>query len=135
MNYRSRISGPLLDRIDIIVEVPAVNFEQLRRRKEAEPSAAIEERVDAARGIQVERYGTKSGKCNSRMGPDDLREYCKLDAESAEMLRRAFDVFGLTARSYDKILKVARTIADMEGSRDITSDHIAEAIQYRTVNI
>lgn len=135
LNYRSRISGPLLDRIDIIIEVPAVNFDQLRRRKEAEPSAAIKERVDAARRVQVERYGKSSGICNSRMGPDELRMYCKLDAESTEMMRKAFDVFGLTARSYDKILKVARTIADLAGSRDITSDHIAEAIQYRTVNL
>lgn len=135
LNYRSRISGPLLDRIDIIIEVPAVNFDQLRRRKEAEPSAKIKERVDAARRVQVERYGKSSGICNSRMGPDELRMYCKLDAESTEMMRKAFDVFGLTARSYDKILKVARTIADLAGSRDITSDHIAEAIQYRTVNL
>ena len=135
LNYRSRISGPLLDRIDIIIEVPAVHFDQLRRRKEAEPSARIKERVDAARRVQVERYGKSSGICNSRMGPDELRMYCKLDAESTEMMRKAFDVFGLTARSYDKILKVARTIADLAGSRDITSDHIAEAIQYRTVNL
>lgn len=135
LNYRSRISGPLLDRIDIIIEVPAVHFDQLRRRKEAEPSAAIKERVDAARRVQVERYGKSSGICNSRMGPDELRMYCKLDAESTEMMRKAFDVFCLTARSYDKILKVARTIADLAGSRDITSDHIAEAIQYRTVNL
>ena len=75
------------------------------------------------------------GMCNSRMGPDELRKYCKLDMESTEMLRQAFDVFNLTARSYDRILKVARTIADMEGSERITSDHVAEAIQYRTVNI
>ena len=135
MNYRSRISGPLLDRIDIIIEVPAVNFEQLRRRKEAEPSQSIKERVNAARRIQVERFGKESGICNARMGPDDLRTFCRLDAASADLMRRAFDVYGLTARSYDKILKVARTIADMDGSTDITSDHIAEAIQYRTVEI
>ena len=135
LNYRSRISGPLLDRIDIIIEVPAVNFELLRRREEAESSLEIKKRVDAARKIQVERFGKASGVCNSRMGPDSMRKYCMLDFESSEMMRKAFDVFGLTARSYDKILKVARTIADMEGSRNITSDHIAEAIQYRTVNI
>lgn len=135
VNYRSRISGPLLDRIDIIIEVPAVNFEQLRDRKPAEPSESIKKRVDQARKIQVARFGKSSGLCNSRMGPDELRTYCKLDRTSEEMMRKAFDVFGLTARSYDKILKVARTIADMEGSIEITSDHIAEAIQYRTVNI
>ena len=134
-SYRSRISGPLLDRIDIIIEVPAVEFEQLRRRQEAESSASIKARVDAARRIQVERFGKSSGVCNSRMDPDDMRRYCSIDAESSDMMRRAFDLYGLTARSYDKILKVARTIADLAGSENITSDHIAEAIQYRTVEI
>ena len=133
--YRSRISGPLLDRIDIIIEVPAVPFDDLRNRAEAEPSAKIKERVDAAREIQNLRFGKESGMCNSRMGPDQLRAYCAIDEESASMLHQAFDVFGLTARSYDKILKVARTIADLAGSADITADHIAEAIQYRTVEI
>ncbi len=134
-NYRSRISGPLLDRIDIIIEVPAVDFDDLHKRREAEPSAAIKERVNAARQRQNMRYGQSSGLCNARMGPDELRKYCKLDQESTEMLRQAFSVFGLTARSYDRIIKVARTIADLAGSEQITSDHIAEAIQYRTVNL
>lgn len=133
-SYRRRISGPLLDRIDIIVEVPAVPFENLQRRSEAEGSSDIKQRVDFARNIQNQRYGKSSGMCNARMGPNELRKYCKLDAESTEMMRRAFDVFGLTARSYDRILKVARTVADLEGSEIVTSDHIAEAIQYRTVN-
>ena len=133
--YRSRISGPLLDRIDIIIEVPAVHFEELRRRAEAEPSAAIKARVDFARKQQHMRFGQDGGMCNARMGPDELRKYCKLDDESAELMRQAFDVFGLTARSYDRILKVARTIADLEGSENITSDHVAEAVQYRTVNM
>lgn len=130
MNYRSRISGPMMDRIDIIVEVPAVQFDELRTRREAEPSEAIKERVDAARSIQERR----SGIPNARMGPNELRRYCILDRESQEMMRQAYEVFGLTARSYDRILKVARTIADLEDSRDITSDHIAEAIQYRTAD-
>ena len=134
-NYRSRISGPLLDRIDIIIEVPAVHFDELRRREEAEPSSEIKKRVNAARERQHQRFGVGSGMCNSRMGPDELRQYCALDNESAELMRQAFDVFGLTARSYDRILKVARTIADMEGSAHISSEHIAEAIQYRTVNL
>ena len=135
LNYRSRISGPLLDRIDIIVEVPAVQFEDLRRRREAEPSAAVKERVNRARKQQHKRYGEQSGMCNARMGPAELRSFCRLDDESAQLMQQAFDAFGLTARSYDRILKVARTIADLEGSERITADHIAEAIQYRTVNL
>ena len=132
--YRSRISGPLLDRIDIIVEVPAVKFEELRRRREAEPSEVIKERVNGARRIQNRRYGEQSGRCNARMGPSDLRRYCDLDDACASLMRRAFDTFGLTARSYDKILKVARTIADLAGSKEIQQMHIAEAIRYRTVD-
>ena len=135
LNYRSRISGPLLDRIDIIVEVPAVQFEDLRRRREAEPSAAVKERVNRARKQQHKRYGEQSSMCNARMGPAELRSFCRLDDESAQLMQQAFDAFGLTARSYDRILKVARTIADLEGSERITADHIAEAIQYRTVNL
>ena len=134
-NYRSRISGPLLDRIDIIVEVPAVNFDELRQRAESEPSSAIRERVNSARRFQHRRYGEKSGMYNARMGPNELRNFCRLDDESAELLKQAFEAFGLTARSYDRILKVARTIADLEGSDKILADHIAEAIQYRTVNL
>lgn len=134
-NYRSRISGPMLDRIDIIVEVPAVNFENLRDRREAEPSAVIRERVNAARKLQNYRFGEQSGKCNGSMDATDLRYYCVIDDEGADLMKQAFDVFGLTARSYDRILKVARTIADLDGSRNITAGHLAEAIQYRTVNI
>ena len=133
--YRSRISGPLLDRIDIIIEVPAVQYEDLHRRKEAERSEVIKARVNEARMVQHRRYGETSGMCNARMGPNELRYYCVLDDESYELMERAFEVFGLTARSYDRILKVARTIADLDGSRDIKADHIAEAIQYRTVNL
>ena len=134
-NYRSRISGPLLDRIDIIVEVPAVDFENLRRRDEAEPSAKIKERVNAARDIQNRRYGESSGMCNARMGPNELRYHCGIDDAGAQLMKMAFDTFGLTARSYDRILKVARTIADLDGSRDITTEHLAEAIRYRTVEL
>ena len=134
-NYRGRMSGPLLDRIDIVVEVPAVHFEELRARAEAEPSAAIKERVDAARKRQNRRFGEQSSMCNARMGPDEMRRYCELDEASAALMKQAFDAMGLTARSYDRILKVARTVADLDGSEDIQPQHIAEAIQYRAVNL
>ncbi len=134
-NYRSRISGPMLDRIDIIVEVPAVEFDDLRKREETETSEDIRERVNLARRVQELRYGSTSGLCNARMGPNELRRYCILDEQSAAMMKRAYEVYGLTARSYDRILKVARTIADLEISKEIKPEHIAEAIQFRTGDI
>ena len=132
-SYRSRISGPMLDRIDIVVEVPSVHFEDLRTRAEAEPSSEVKRRVNAARRVQNKRFG--DSRCNARMGPEDMRRYCQLDDDCAELMKSAFDIMGLTARSYDRILKVARTIADLDGSPDIRTEHIAEAIQYRAVNM
>ncbi len=134
-NYRSRISGPLLDRIDIVVEVPAVHFEDLRARQEAEASSAIKARVDEARKRQHARFSGNGNMCNARMGPEELRSFCQLDEECAALMKDAFDAMGLTARSYDRILKVARTIADLEGCEKIETQHLAEAIQYRAVNL
>lgn len=133
--YRSRISGPLLDRIDIIVEVPAVHFEDLRCRAEAEASSSIKKRVDTARAVQQQRFHEKGSMCNARMGPEEMRRYCVLSEECTKLMKQAFDTMGLTARSYDRILKVARTVADLEGSAEIQVHHLAEAIQYRAVNL
>ena len=131
-NYLSRISGPLLDRIDIIVEVPALNFDDLRSHAEPEPSSAVKARVEAARAVQRERFSGSKCRCNANMQPAELREFCDLDDACAELMRQAFDALGLTARSYDRIRKVARTIADLAGSEAIRPEHLAEAIQYRT---
>ena len=134
-NYLGRISGPLLDRIDIIIEVPAVSFPELRERKPAEPSAAIRARVNAAREIQTARFAGTRVNANARMGPEEMKRFCALSDECAELMKEAFDTLGLTARSYDRILKVARTIADLDGAEEIGLSHLAEAIQYRTFKI
>lgn len=133
--YRNRISGPLLDRIDIHVEAPAVVFRELSGGEAGEPSSAIRERVLMARAVQGRRFARASkSPVNARMGHKKIKECCALDAASTEMLRHAMEDLHLSARAYDRILKVSRTIADLAGSESITADHIGEAIQYRTLD-
>ena len=129
--YLSRLSGPLLDRIDLYVEVPALDFDQLSRRSDAEPSSVIKARVNAARAIQTARFGPEGPDCNAHMGQQELSLFCQLDEAGTALMKGAFDRMGLTARSYDRILRVARTIADLDGAENIGVDHLAEAIQYR----
>ena len=133
--YLSRISGPLLDRIDMIVEVASVDFDNLRRRTPAESSSEIKKRVDAARARQLERFAGSDTQCNARMTPAQMRLICTLDQECTELMREAFNALGLTARSYDRILRVARTIADLDGSEGIGPQHLAEAIRYRSFKL
>ncbi len=133
--YRARISGPLLDRIDIHVEVPAVNFKELSSERKGEPSAQIRRRVQQARKIQLERFKhVRDVYCNADMLPRHLAKYCRLDADSKELLSTAINKLGLSARAYDRILKVARTIADLAGKEAIETAHISEAIQYRSLD-
>jgi magnesium chelatase family protein len=131
--YRQRISGPLLDRIDLHIEVPAVEYRDVASERAEEPSGAIRERVSRARQVQRQRFG-KDGKttCNARMTTRHLKQYCRLTNDSNELIRVAMNDLNLSARAYDRILKVSRTIADLESSAEITPDHVSEAIQYRT---
>jgi magnesium chelatase family protein len=133
--YLSRLSGPLLDRIDMIVEVPAVEFESLSSRAAGEPSKDIKARVDGARARQQERFAGKGISCNAGMPPAAVQRFCTLDETCTDLMRKAFSAMNLTARSYDRILRVARTIADLDGSQEICPSHLAEAIQYRTYEI
>ncbi len=132
--YRSRISGPLLDRIDIHIEVPAVKYEELSSLPSGETSACIRDRVNKSRTIQLDRFKGTSIYSNSQMSSKQIRKYCILDSESKELLKMAMEKMGLSARAYDRILKVARSIADLEGSEKICSPHISEAVQYRSLD-
>jgi magnesium chelatase family protein len=134
-NYLGRISGPLLDRIDLHVEVPAVKFREISGEKTGETSAEIRARVIAARQRQQARFAHKPKiTCNARIGPKELKEFCALDDATKEMLKMAMMELNFSARAYDRILKVARTIADLAGTENISSEHISEAIQYRSLD-
>jgi len=134
MRYRNRVSGPLLDRIDIHVEVPTVTYADLASIPTGDKSIDIRTRVNKARAIQHERFKDAGIFNNSQMNAKQLRKYCILDAASHALLQNAIDKMGYSARVFDRILKVARTIADLEGLKDISSEHISEAIQYRTLD-
>jgi magnesium chelatase family protein len=133
--YMRRISGPLLDRIDMHVEVPSVAYDAMRRRTKPEPSAAIRQRVNAAREVQKTRFAGTGVSCNAYMTPAMIGQFCQLDEAGERLMQSAFDRMGLTGRSHDRILRMARTIADLEGSENILPQHLAEAIQYRSNNI
>ncbi len=132
--YRSRISGPLLDRIDIHIEVPAVKYEELSSLPTGEKSDMIRQRVNKARNIQLKRFEGTSVFCNAQMNSKMIRKYCAIDDQGKLLLRKAVDRLGLSARAFDRILKVSRTIADMDGSDHINSSHLSEAVQYRSMD-
>ena len=125
---------PLLDRIDIHIEVASVKYRELSSEKEEEKSSVIRERVNRARRMQVERYKGLKIYSNSQLQPSMMNKFCKLDEKGRELLRNAFEKLGLSARAHNRILKVARTIADMDASEDIKQHHLAEAIQYRSLD-
>ncbi|HHY25124.1 MAG TPA: ATP-binding protein, partial [Clostridiaceae bacterium] len=132
--YLGRLSGPLLDRIDIHIEVASVKYKELESQEEGERSKAIRERVNKARRIQQERYKGFKIFSNAELSPSMIKKYCKLDDNCKEILKNAFDRLGLSARAHNRILKVARTIADMEESENIKTNHLLEAIQYRSLD-
>lgn len=131
--YVNRISGPLLDRIDIHLEIPRLDYMELAEQKAGEPSSSIKQRVEKARQHQQERFGAGSIKCNAQMLPAQVRKFCRLTKEARNLLRSAFNQLNLSARAHDRILKVARTIADLADSDVIGTTHLAEAIQYRSL--
>jgi magnesium chelatase family protein len=134
-NYLGRISGPLLDRIDLHIEVPAVKFQEITSERTGEMSSEIRARVVAARQRQIERFKSKPKiTCNARMGSRELKQHCVLDEATLELLKFAMSDLNLSARAYDRVLKVARTIADLAGADNIAGEHISEAIQYRSLD-
>lgn len=134
LGYRGRLSGPLLDRIDIHCEVPAVRFKELSGGRSGESSEEIRKRVERARKVQSERFGKSGIYSNSRMGSREIKEFCGVGSESTRLLQAAVEKLGLSARAYTRVLKVARTIADLDGAGELTTEHVSEAIQYRTLD-
>jgi magnesium chelatase family protein len=133
--YLGRVSGPLLDRIDLHVEVPAVRYRDLSDTRAAEPSQAIRERVARAREIQRARFAGRADiHANAHMVPRDITAFCAVNEASDALLRTAISRLGLSARAYHRVIKIARTIADLDGGGEITSAHISEAIQYRSLD-
>lgn len=132
--YLNKVSGPLLDRLDLHVEVPAVEFEQLSDKNDSEPSSEIKKRVDKARSIQNERYKDTDIPSNSRLTSQYLRKFCPMEDAAVSLLKNAFETMGYSARAHDRVLKVSRTIADLDSSDIIKADHIAEAVQYRNLD-
>ena len=133
-NYMNKISGPLLDRIDIHIELPSIKYRELADTKEAEPSAAIKQRIEKARAIQRERFKADRIFYNAQLNTKLIKKYCVLEGETKELLKMAMTELGLSARAYDKILKVSRTIADLAESEGIRPEHLSEAIQYRSLD-
>ncbi len=132
--YLARISGPLLDRIDLHIQVPAVKYRELVQDEKAEESSVIRERIVATRELQYRRLAPFGLFCNAQMTPRTLRRFCKPDAESEKQMENAITRLGLSARAYDRILRVSRTIADLNHSEKIVAAHVAEAIQYRSLD-
>jgi magnesium chelatase family protein len=132
--YMGRISGPLLDRIDLHIEVPAVPFQELSGPADGTSSVVMREQVQRARDVQRARFGPGSRKLNAHMGSRQLRKYCPTDVEGKALLRTAMEELGLSARAHDRILRMARTIADLEGSADVQAAHLSEAINYRSLD-
>lgn len=132
--YLSKVSGPLLDRLDIHIEVPQVDFQKLTNDEKSESSADIKKRVDKARSIQTKRFVGSEVTCNAKMTPAMTRKYCVLDEKSKATLEKCFTAMDLSARAYDKILRIARTIADLDDSENIRLEHITEAVQYRSLD-